>query len=134
MLNRETNVQRYNITFILSQKCVPLQGKYASRSAYNRATASNTNDIANVVIPTTKLTDMGGQNDCSSDNIAATFQDNGYHTAMIGKWHLSKIPDETYTYDNAVSIVKGCGFNTVGGLYIENLSEEGNGFVDGTFR
>ncbi len=114
-----------------------LPGKYASRSAYNRATATNTDAIANVVIPTTKLTDMDGQNDCSRDNIAATFQENGYHTAMIGKWHLSRISDETYTYDNAVSIVKGCGFSTVSGLYIENLIDDRNGFgnyADGTFR
>jgi len=54
---------------------------------------------------------------------------------MIGKWHLSYIDKATYTYDSAVNTVKKCGFDTVEGLYIENLatSDEFNSYSDGTF-
>jgi len=38
-----------------------------------------------------------------------------------GKWHLTEIDKDTYKYENAVSSMKECGFDTVGGLYIENL-------------
>lgn len=53
-----------------------------------------------------------------------------------GKWHLSSIDDDDYSYDGAREIVKGCGFSTVEGLYIENLNSEGRGFDnyhDGSF-
>ena len=56
----------------------------------------------------------------------------------LGKWHLSKIKDDEYTYAAAVETVKQCGFSTVEGLYIENLASEGaeggfNNYSDGTF-
>jgi len=52
-----------------------------------------------------------------------------------GKWHLSYIDDSTYTYDDAANTVKQCGFDTVGGLYIENLksSDNFNNYHDGSF-
>ena len=37
-----------------------------------------------------------------------------------GKWHLGKLGNDN-SYSNAVSIVEACGFDTVGGLYFENL-------------
>ena len=55
---------------------------------------------------------------------------------FIGKWHLSFISQPTYTYDSAVDTVKDCGFDTVDGLYIENLADdedEFNNYRDGTF-
>jgi len=104
-------------------------------SRYPSRAISNDDDVAadlkEVVIPKTKLQ---GE-DCTSDNIAVSFRDNGYRTAMIGKWHLSRINKNTYTYDSAVDIVKACGFDTVEGLYVENLASENdfNNFSDGTF-
>jgi len=52
-----------------------------------------------------------------------------------GKWHLSYIDDSTYTYDDAANTVKQCGFDTVGGLYVENLksSDNFNNYHDGSF-
>ena len=104
-----------------------ITGKYPSRAL------SNSQDVepAEVTIPTTKLEGS----DCSSDNMAAEFQNNGYRTAMIGKWHLSSINDRRYTYDGARDIVKGCGFTHVEGLYIENLNNAGgfNNYHDGSF-
>jgi len=114
-----------------------ITSKYPSRSAIARAKAEDNNiDRASVVIPNTKLQDVDGMNDCSEDNIAATLKRNGYQTAMIGKWHLSSIADESYTYDSAVQTVQGCGFTHVAGLYIENLTREEaffNNYRDGTF-
>ncbi|KAL7531696.1 hypothetical protein ACHAWF_003875 [Thalassiosira exigua] len=68
--------------------------------------------------------------DCERDNLAVQFRDGGYRTAMIGKWHLSHLDASEYTYDGAVDIVKGCGFDRVGALYVENLWGD---FNDGSF-
>ena len=115
-------------------------GKYPSRSARSREFADYYgDDIAKVIIPMTKLVDAeegSGPQDCSKENIAATFQRNGYRTAIIGKWHLSRIWSDEYTYESAVEIVKACGFDTVAGLYIENLArseDEFDNYSDGTF-
>jgi hypothetical protein len=104
-----------------------ITGKYPSRAASN----TGSSDPQQVTIPTTKLEDR----DCTRNNMAAEFQRNGYRTAMIGKWHLSSINDRRYTYESAQETVKGCGFTTVDGLYVENLKAEGsfNNFSDGTF-
>ena len=48
----------------------------------------------------------------------------------LGKWHLSKINKNEYTYAGAVETVKQCGFSTVEGLYIENLDDN---YSDGSF-
>ena len=66
---------------------------------------------------------------------AHQLQTAGYATATIGKWHLSSIKDSDYTYDTAVDIVKGCGFDYVDGLYIENLNREPDfdNYSDGSF-
>ena len=61
-----------------------ITGKYPSRAASSRAAADEMPH--SVSIPTTKLVDRGGINDCSNENIAAQFQSNGYSTAMIGKF------------------------------------------------
>lgn len=53
-----------------------ITGKYPSRAESNSG-----GNPASVTIPMTKL--QG--NDCSSENLAAEFQQNGYRTAMIGK-------------------------------------------------
>mmetsp|Transcript_4371 Transcript_4371/g.5688 ORF Transcript_4371/g.5688 Transcript_4371/m.5688 type:complete len:279 (+) Transcript_4371:132-968(+) len=56
-------------------------GRYASRAVSSRSTAASDNeDIAQVTIPSTKITET----DCSDENIAATFQNNGYRTGMLG--------------------------------------------------
>ena len=59
-----------------------------------------------MTIPTTKLVDSNKQKDCSEENVAAAFSNSDdYETAMIGKWHLSRIKDENYTYEFAVDEV-----------------------------
>ena len=63
-----------------------ITGKMPSRAASIRSKAeSDSDEPASVTIPTTKLQDKDGQNDCSEENLAATFQNAGYSTAMIGK-------------------------------------------------
>ena len=79
-----------------------LTGRYPSRSAYNRDWALWLNaDIANVVIPMTKLVDYPGDtlNDCSQNNMAATFQSNGYRTGMFGEYgtHTSNVHTSSNT-------------------------------------
>lgn len=103
-----------------------ITGKYPSRAETNSGNPSV------VTIPTTKL----DGNDCTQENLAAEFKANGYRTAMIGKWHLSRISRTDYTYEGAVETVKQCGFDSVAGLYVENLvaePENFNAYSDGTF-
>ncbi len=90
-----------------------ITGKMPSRAASSRNRWNAGDSYPQVVtIPTTKLE----QNDCSEENLAAVFNAaEEYETAMIGKWHLSRIRDRDYTYENAVDQVKQCGFNHVGG-------------------
>ena len=85
-----------------------------------------------VTIPTTKLQGK----DCKRNNLAHAFRDDDYTTAMIGKWHLSKIDKDTYTYSGSVGTVQECGFDFVDGLYIENFVKEGdpgNNYHPGNF-
>ncbi|KAL7545550.1 hypothetical protein ACHAWF_008901 [Thalassiosira exigua] len=106
-----------------------MTSRYASRAVSNDE--GNSIVASNIRIPSTKLEG----DDCTKNNLAVQFRDNGYRTAMIGKWHLSYTDDSTYTYQTAVDTVKECGFNTVEGLYVENLAA-GNGitaFSDGSF-
>ncbi len=100
-----------------------ITGRYPSRALSN----TDTSEISNVVIPTTKLEGT----DCTSNNIAAVFKENGYRTAMFGKWHLSDFRSGSYTYESAVETVKACGFDSVGALYIENLNA--GVYSDGSF-
>jgi len=93
-----------------------ITGKMPSRAASVR----NKGDY-DVHIDTTKLQDIDEQKDCSKENLAVAFRNEDYRTGMFGKWHLSSIPEDEYTYEKAVDIVKGCGFTTVGGLYVDNL-------------
>jgi len=88
----------------------------------------NSSDPTTVTIPTTKLTDASADNLECYDNLAMAFANEAadeadkYRTGMFGKWHLSEIADEDYDYDDSIEIVKGCGFDTVGALYVENLA------------
>jgi len=52
---------------------------------------------------------------------------------MFGKWHLSRFTDDTYSYQAGVETVKSCGFDTVGGLYVENMGGRADYFADGSF-
>lgn len=115
-----------------------ITGKMPSRAASVRNNADvDSEDPAEVTIPTTKLQDSDGQNDCSEENAAVTFKNAGYKTGMIGKWHLSRFSDDEYNYDDAVSTVQGCGFDSVRALYIENLADGEdsafNSYSDGSF-
>jgi len=116
-----------------------ITGKMPSRAASIRKRWDENTDQtpAEVTIPTTKLIDTPEQKDCSEENLAAAFAaSDDYETAMIGKWHLSRINDDDYTYDSAVGEVEECGFSRVGGLYIENLEsdpEDFNNYSDGSF-
>ena len=64
------------------------------------------------------------------------FKISAYLRITLGKWHLSRIDKDKYTYAGAVETVKACGFSKVGGLYIENLAAGAgafNNYSDGTF-
>jgi len=111
-----------------------LTGRLPSRSISAKSESAEEGwDPVWTTIPATKLTST----DCTNDNIAVTFQNNGYQTKMVGKWHLSKIEKEDYSYASSVDIVKGCGFTDVGALYIENMANgensDFNSFSDGSF-
>lgn len=100
-----------------------ITGRYPSRSAISRR-KNLANDVSTVSIPTTKLQDVGkveDGNDCSSNNLAALFQQNSYATGMIGKWHLHSLGD-TYQYPAAQADVRDCGFDTAEAVYFENLT------------
>ena len=108
-----------------------ITGRYPSRSAYGRNSYGQ-DALANVVIPTTKLADIEGLgNDCSENNLAALLSQNGYRTGMVGKWHLSRFTQQTYTYIALRETVQGCGFTFAEGLYAENLNS--NIYEDGDF-
>eukprot|EP00588_Corethron_pennatum_P013768 CAMPEP_0194271594 /NCGR_PEP_ID=MMETSP0169-20130528/5336_1 /TAXON_ID=218684 /ORGANISM="Corethron pennatum, Strain L29A3" /LENGTH=1088 /DNA_ID=CAMNT_0039013977 /DNA_START=145 /DNA_END=3411 /DNA_ORIENTATION=- len=92
-----------------------ITGKYPSRSISGRGDTSE--EKKNVNIPSTKLEET----DCTTNNLAVTFQNNGYRTGMVGKWHLSVLND--YTYTSAQTEVKKCGFDFVDGLYASNLGD-----------
>lgn len=112
-----------------------MTGKMPSRAAsiHKRWDPLVDNYPPAVTIPSTKLMD----DDCSAENLAAAFgADEDYDTAMIGKWHLTRIRDADYSYQHAVDEVTKCGFNHVGALYVENMEaneEDFNNFSDGTF-
>ncbi|GFH52542.1 hypothetical protein CTEN210_09018 [Chaetoceros tenuissimus] len=134
---RKDGLQMMN-AYTASPKCgtsrySTITGKYPSRSRSSQRIASRENAyVSRVTIPTTKMQNQ----DCSTDNLAATFQRNNFATAMLGKWHLSRFNNNQYTYSNAVATVQNCGFDVVDGLYIENLAaneNEFNNYSDGTF-
>lgn len=109
-----------------------ITGKMPSRASTVAEFANaNSSDPASVTIPTTKLTNLDGNLQCS-DNMAMAFANepvdeaDRYRTGMFGKWHMSDIDDADYTYESGTAIVKKCGFDTVGALYVENL----NGVLD----
>jgi arylsulfatase A-like enzyme len=102
-----------------------LTGRYPSRSAYNRERNVD-QDVASVVIPNTKLQNVGSVpdgNDCSQHNLAYVLQHNGYTTGAVGKWHLAPATPQTgYDYDNYRSNdIQACGFDFAESIYAENL-------------
>ena len=159
-----------------------ITGRYPSRSGFGRYHHDPEHDsryIRNTIVPSTKLEDKRGQpRDCTKDNLAVTFQKNGYATAMIGKfficvkapflvekrmgrntialccdfscgdtysslnqtifcahdfkktgkWHLSAIDAKSYKYEDSVDVVKACGFDAVGALYVENMLNDDGGW------
>jgi len=105
-----------------------ITGRYASRSSYGRSLDSRRNsEKRTVTIPRTKLEDVSGVedgNDCSAGNAAAVFQQNGYRTGVVGKWHLSESDRNanTFIYTDLQDEVRQCGFDYAEALYPENLS------------
>jgi len=85
-----------------------LTGRYPSRSSFGRQRWQG--ETSRVNIPRTKLLDVPDfGNDCSSDNIAALLQANGYRTGVIGKWHLHPI-QAPYNYGQVTQNIRDCGF------------------------
>ena len=104
--------------------------KYPSRAESSATRNTDNDDVPEVTIPTTKLEG----NDCSTENLAAAFSSEGYRTAMVGKWHLSRLGRNEYSYETAVNTVENCGFEYVDGLYIENLNDDETDSAVGTYR
>jgi len=107
-----------------------ITGRFPSRSSNGRAQESG-ETIRNVQIPNTKLHDRRTAEDgkdCSDNNLAAVFRNNNYNTGVVGKWHLSKIPNTTLDYPALQTTIQQCGFNYTEGLYPENL--EGGWQID----
>ncbi|KNC82333.1 hypothetical protein SARC_05372 [Sphaeroforma arctica JP610] len=105
-----------------------ITGRYPSRSGYSRDINTGL-DISKVTIPTTKLEDVVGHSDCTKDNMAVEFRSNGYRTGVVGKWHLSNIRNEAYSYPKFQTLVRECGFDFADALYMENLGS----YSDGSF-
>lgn len=62
-----------------------MTGRYPARSGRSRSINQNEPTPSVVSIETVKLMDIPGYPDCSSDNMAAVLQNNGYRTGMVGK-------------------------------------------------
>lgn len=97
-----------------------MTGRYASRSSRSRL-LNQGNPVSEVMIPLTKLLDTGGVSngaDCSRNNMAVEFQNAGWVTSMIGKWHLSFWSN--FDYPTLLNTVKGCGFSHAASVYPHN--------------
>ena len=60
--------------FLLYSLLCTRTGKYPRAASSRNASSNNEEDIGKVTIPTTKLIDIDAQNDCTEENIAATFK------------------------------------------------------------
>lgn len=94
-----------------------ITSRYPSRATSNAGAGGERFEF--VTINETKL----GGRECSADNVAQSFRREGYRTAHIGKWHLSHVHYDQFSYEYAVNLVKKCGFDIVGGLYPENIAQ-----------
>ena len=102
-----------------------MTGRYASRSSYGRIRNRNQGeDIPIVSIPKAKLHDVSsvtdGQ-DCSLNNLANVFKDDGYRTGVVGKWHLTDTDASTYTYADLQTSIRDCGFDFAEAIYKHNV-------------
>jgi len=100
-----------------------ITGRYPSRSSYGRD-LDQYSDVRSVSIPRTKLEDVTGvddPNDCSENNIAALLQRSGYHTGVVGKWHLTSDDGGTYSYSRIQDDIRTCGFDFAEAIYKENM-------------
>ena len=103
-----------------------ISGRHPSRSSYTRDRSSGS-DVSLITIPSTKLLDLSGLadgNDCSESNLAVLFQENGYRTGFMGKWHLSP-NNRNANYDDQRSSVQSCGFDTAEAIYWGNFDSSG---------
>jgi arylsulfatase A-like enzyme len=131
-----------------------ITGRLPSRSAYGRnldkdllessirvGDETSSFFLRDVIIPRTKLEDARGvedAKDCTSNNLVAVLQQNGYNTGAVGKWHLGakeSINGEGL-YDHYPQVqeeVRKCGFDFAEAIYRENLGGEKNLNVDGEY-
>lgn len=125
-------------TYCGGPKCAPsrysvLTGRQPTRCAHAikyTLERSDGYEGTNVSIPTMKL-----WGDDSEHNIPYTLQQNGYYTAMIGKWHIMDDTDNgadlqcaqlikeahPELYGPCTDVVKAQGFDYVDSFYIGNI-------------
>lgn len=102
-----------------------MTGRYASRSSFSRVHDANDGmTVSQVEIPTTKLQDeatpTNDGEDCKTGNLAAAFQEQGYRTGVVGKWHLLATR-RTWGYTDIQERIRQCGFDSAEAIYKENL-------------
>ena len=116
----------FNNAYTSGPMCAPsrfnlMTGRFCSRSGYAQSRSSGPDgNMVDVTVPNCKV------NDDSALTLAHVFAAAEYSTIFSGKWHISKYPQGKSSagwndYAGVVDLVKDAGFNTVAGVYHENI-------------